>query len=169
MKKKKSCIIIHHCKIIIHHYDPIIRLDFFDMNHIPASLFPLPESTTTTQTIMRDIISDKWSKYTVVSDYLDDSQAHKLRITVLKKDKYFAKATHNSYAWRVKLADWSIMEWKNDDGESGAGQIILTEMKRVNAVNMIVVVTRYFGWVMLYGDRFKHVVDAAKMILNRTI
>jgi putative IMPACT (imprinted ancient) family translation regulator len=37
------------------------------------------------------------------------------------------------------------MEGKNDDGEAGAGQIILAEMKRVNAVDMIIVVTRYFG------------------------
>lgn len=136
------------------------------MNHIPPPLFPQPETILNKRIVLTNVIEDKWSKYTVVADVLHGEKAHKSWVTNLKQDKYFAKATHNSYARRVKLSDWSIVEWKNDDGEAGAGQIILREMQRVNAVNMIIVVTRYFGWVMLHGDRFRHVVDATKVVLE---
>ena len=136
------------------------------MNHIPAPLFPQPETAISQRITLTNVIEDKWSKYTVVADLLTDEKAHKSWISELKKDKYFRNATHNSYAWRVKLADGSIVESSNDDGETGAGQIILREMQRVNAVNMIIVVTRYFWWVMLHGDRFRHVVDSTKKILE---
>jgi putative IMPACT (imprinted ancient) family translation regulator len=136
------------------------------MNHIPAPLFPLVETTISQRIILTNIIEDKRSKYTVAADFIDNEKAHKSWISELKKDKYFRNATHNSYAWRVKLADGSIVESWNDDGETWAGQIILREMQRVNAVNMIIVVTRYFWGVMLHGDRFRHVVDATKMIIS---
>ncbi len=136
------------------------------MNHIPAPLFPLPETTISKRVILTNVIEDKWSKYTVVADLLTDEKAHKSWISELKKDKYYRNATHNSYAWRVKLKNGSIVESSNDDGETWAGQIILREMQRVNAVNMIIVVTRYFWWVMLHGDRFRYVVDATKIIIS---
>jgi putative IMPACT (imprinted ancient) family translation regulator len=136
------------------------------MNHIPAPLFPLPETTISQRIVLTNIIEDKWSKYTVVADLLTDEKAHKSWISELKKDKYFRNATHNSYAWRVKLVDGSIIESSNDDGETWAGQIILREMQRVNATNIIIVVTRYFWWVMLYGDRFRHIVDATKKLTS---
>jgi putative IMPACT (imprinted ancient) family translation regulator len=82
------------------------------------------------------------------------------------KDKYFKNASHNSYAYRIKLENGSILEWKNDDGEDGAGMCILRELQRENAVNMLVVVTRIFGWTLLYADRFKNVIEGTKMILK---
>ncbi len=105
------------------------------MNYIPAPLFPLAETTIAQRTILTNVIEDKWSKYTVMADLLADEKAHKSWMSELKKDKYFRNATHNSYARRVKLADGSIVESSNDDGETWAGQIILREMQRVNAVN----------------------------------
>lgn len=33
-------------------------------------------------------------------------------------------------------------------------------------INVIIVVTRYFGGVQLHADRFRHVVDATKMFLE---
>jgi len=35
----------------------------------------------------------------------------------LKKDSFFAKATHNSYAWRCERDDGWIAEGYTDDGE----------------------------------------------------
>jgi len=137
------------------------------MNIVPPSLFPLPETTISQQLIAKNIITDQWSKYTAVADVFTSGDSHKSRITQLKSDKYFAKATHNSYAWRVKSSDWLIIEWRNDDGETGAWQVILRELQRVNAVNMILVITRYYGWVKLYGERFRHVVDASRIVLEK--
>jgi putative IMPACT (imprinted ancient) family translation regulator len=60
----------------------------------------------------------------------------------------------------------SILEWKNDDGEEWAGICILRELQRENTINIIVVITRIFGWTLLYADRFKNVIEATKMILR---
>jgi putative IMPACT (imprinted ancient) family translation regulator len=39
-------------------------------------------------------------------------------------------------------------------------------LQRSDAVNIIVVVTRYFWWVKLQSDRFKNVIDATKIFLE---
>jgi putative IMPACT (imprinted ancient) family translation regulator len=38
----------------------------------------------------------------------------------LLRDKYFQKSTHNTYAYRISQENGSLLESKNDDGETGA-------------------------------------------------
>ena len=116
--------------------------------------------------IMQNIIIDRKSKYTVVWWYVEWVEEVKPFIKELLQDKYFQKSTHNTYAYRIETENWSIIEWKNDDGEVWAGNCILRELQRDDVVNILVVVTRYFWWIQLQSDRFKHVIDATKMILN---
>jgi len=52
-----------------------------------------------------------------VADLLTDETTHKSWINDLKKDKYYRKATHNTYAYRVLQPDGSIIEAWNDDDE----------------------------------------------------
>ncbi len=117
--------------------------------------------------IFRDIIVDRWSKYTAVWWYVKSDKEVKDFMNYLLKDKYFQKSTHNSYAYRIKLENWSILEWKNDDGEIGAGMCILRELQRVNWVDMILFVTRYFWWIKLDSDRFKNVIDSCKIFFEK--
>lgn len=116
--------------------------------------------------IIMDAIIDRKSKYTIVAWYVENKQGVDDFIKELLKDKYFRKATHNTYAYRIKLENWSILEWKNDDWEIWAWMCILRELQRENAINILVVVTRYFWWIQLQSDRFKHVINATKMILD---
>ena len=58
------------------------------------------------------------------------------------------------------------MEWKNDDGETWAWLCILREIQRVDFVNVVVIVTRFFGGILLQADRFKNVINATKEILK---
>jgi putative IMPACT (imprinted ancient) family translation regulator len=82
-------------------------------------------------------------------------------------DDYYRKATHNSYAYRLKLDNWSVLEWKNDDGETWAGMCILRELQRENAIDLLLIVTRYFWWIKLQSDRFKNVINACKMFFEK--
>ncbi len=116
--------------------------------------------------ILQNIIIDRKSKYTVVWWYINKKEEVKEFLWVLLSDKYFKKSTHNSYAYRIKLENWSILEWKNDDWETWAGNCILRELQRENMVNTIVIVTRYFWWIHLNADRFKNVINATKEILK---
>ena len=53
-----------------------------------------------------------------------------------------------------------------DDGETGAGMVILRVMQTYDVTNCIVVVTRWFGGVKLMGDRFKHLQNATRHALD---
>lgn len=116
---------------------------------------------------IRDIIIDRKSKYTLVAFKISELDEVKKCFKELKTDTYFRKASHNSYAYRVKQENGSIIEWKNDDGEQWAGMCILRELQRENASNIMIVVTRYFGWIQLHADRFKNVIDACKIFFEK--
>jgi putative IMPACT (imprinted ancient) family translation regulator len=116
--------------------------------------------------IMQNVIVDRGSKYTVVWGFVKDKQEVETFIKEILKDKYFRKATHNTYAFRIEQANWSVLESKNDDWETWAGNCVLRELQRENALNIVLVVTRYFGWVKLQADRFKNVINASKIFLK---
>ena len=116
--------------------------------------------------ILKNIIIDRKSKYTTIWFYIENKDEIKQNLRELLKEKYFAKATHNTYAYRIKQENWVILEWKNDDWEIWAGNCILRELQRENMVNILVVVTRYFWWIHLNADRFKNVINTTKEILK---
>lgn len=114
-----------------------------------------------------NVIVDRGSKYTVSWWRVTSKEEVKSRLKTHLADKYFRKATHNTYAFRIQTPEWTIVEWKNDDGETWAGQCILRELQRANVTNGVVVVTRYFWWTQLHADRFRHVIDATKIFLKK--
>ena len=116
--------------------------------------------------ILQNVIIDRKSKYTVVCWFVKSKTEVEDFIKEILKDKYFQKSTHNTFAYRIKLENWSVLEWKNDDWEVWAWQCILRELQREEVINSIVVVTRYFWWIHLQADRFKNVIDATKIVLN---
>lgn len=86
----------------------------------------------------------------------------KVFVKTLCRRKKFAKATHNT--WAVLLPDGPV---KNDDGESGAGMVILRMLEREGLEGHIIVVTRWFGGIKLGGDRFRRVQDAVRVYLDQ--
>jgi putative IMPACT (imprinted ancient) family translation regulator len=115
---------------------------------------------------LKECIVDRGSRYTITVFWIHSQEEWKKQLQSLKKNPYFAKATHNSYAWRIK-GETGIIEGKNDDGEAGAGMCILREIQRVQRVNICIVVTRYFWGIQLQADRYKHIIDGTKMILEK--
>lgn len=83
-------------------------------------------------------------------------------LTTLKRNKSYAKATHNT--WGVVLRDAGPM--KSDDGESGAGMVILRMLEREGLTDHMVVVTRWYGGKHLGGDRFRHVQTCVRAYLD---
>ena len=116
--------------------------------------------------IMQNVIIDRKSKYTAVLWFVTSKEEVDIFMKEILSDPYFKKATHNTFAYRIKLENGSILEWKNDDWETWAWMCILREIQREDFVNTLVVITRYFGWVHLQSDRFKNVIDSTKIILN---
>jgi putative IMPACT (imprinted ancient) family translation regulator len=86
----------------------------------------------------------------------------------LQSKKKFAKATHNTWAviYRGDAVTNQGTRAKNDDGESGAGMIIVRMLEREAVFDHIVVVTRWYGGVHLGGDRFRHVQSCVNAYLD---
>jgi putative IMPACT (imprinted ancient) family translation regulator len=116
--------------------------------------------------VLKNNIVDRKSKYTTIWWYVENKEEVSKFMKELLSDKYFAKATHNTYSYRILLDNWSILESKNDDWETAAWNCILRELQRENMINTLVVVTRYFGGIQLHSDRFKNVINATKEILK---
>ena len=110
--------------------------------------------------VLENIISDRGSKYAVSGGPCRSDAEARAFLKELKRNKKFAKATHNT--WACLTEDGPL---KNDDGESGAGMVILRMLEREAVQNEIVVVTRWYGGKHLGGDRFRHVQEAVRLYL----
>jgi putative IMPACT (imprinted ancient) family translation regulator len=109
-----------------------------------------------------NVISDRGSRYAVSGGPAADRAAVDRFLVELTSDRRFAKATHNS--WAVVFSDAGPL--KNDDGEAGAGAVILRMLERAELRDHVVVVTRWYGGTHLGGDRFRHVVGAVRAYLE---
>jgi len=108
------------------------------------------------------VISDRGSKYAVSGGPVDGRTGVEAFLRTLKRDKKFARATHNT--WAVLPSDGPGL--KSDDGEAGAGMIILRMLERAGLHDHIIVVTRWYGGKHLGGDRFRHVQDCVAAYLD---
>jgi putative IMPACT (imprinted ancient) family translation regulator len=106
-------------------------------------------------------LTDRGSKYAVSGGPVSDREQAQEFVRSLCRDRKFAEATHNT--WGVILEDGPL---KNDDGESGAGMVILRMLEREGLRNHIIVVTRWYGGKKLGGDRFRRVQDAVRHYLD---
>ena len=77
------------------------------------------------------------------------------------RDHRAARATHNSYAYRIQTATQTIEHYE-DDGETGAGARILEHLRKRDATNVMTCVTRWYGGRNLGPERFNYVEEAAK-------
>ncbi|WP_100367377.1 YigZ family protein [Yoonia maricola] len=112
--------------------------------------------------IIENVRNDRGSKYAVSGGPVASAEEAKVFVKTLCRRKKFAKATHNT--WAVLLPDGPV---KNDDGESGAGMVILRMLEREGLEGHIIVVTRWFGGIKLGGDRFRRVQDAVRVYLDQ--
>ena len=105
-----------------------------------------------------NVVSDRGSKYAVSGGRVQGREGAEAFLKSLKKNKKFARATHNS--WAVLLSHGTAV--KGDDGEAGAGNVILRMLEREELSDHILVVTRWYGGKHLGGDRFRHVQDCVR-------
>ncbi|WP_300517353.1 YigZ family protein [Aliiroseovarius sp.] len=103
-----------------------------------------------------NFLTDRGSKYAVSGGPVSSRAEIKTFLKQLCRDKRYAKATHNT--WAAILPDDGPA--KGDDGEAGAGMVILRMLEREGLTGHVVVVSRWFGGTKLGGDRFRRVQDA---------
>ncbi|XP_013854721.1 protein IMPACT isoform X2 [Sus scrofa] len=90
----------------------------------------------------------------------------KMVLAKLYENKKIASATHNIYAYRIYCEDkQTFLQDCEDDGETAAGGRLLHLMEILNVKNVMVVVSRWYGGILLGPDRFKHINNCARNIL----
>ena len=109
------------------------------------------------------IIADRGSRYAVSGGPAATRDEVAALLAGLKRSRRFARATHNS--WAAILSGEPV---KDDDGEAGAGALMLQMLQRADVRDHVVVVTRWYGGKHLGGDRFRHVADAVRHYLRET-
>ena len=125
----------------------------------------------TVQNHAETLLVEKKSKfYSNVMPVESEEEALEFLATIKKK---YSDATHNVYAY---IIDENNIFRYSDDGEPGgtAGMPVLDTIRKEGLVDVIVVVTRYFGGTLLgtgglvhaYGASAKSGLDAAKPIVN---
>lgn len=114
--------------------------------------------------IFENVLVDKGSKYAVSGAVVTDREQIDAYLKQLKKQKKFAKATHHS--WGVILSDKGPV--KHDDGETGAGMVIIRMLERAELENHLIIVTRWFGGTKLGGDRFRHIQESVRIYFDKT-
>ncbi|MCU0815950.1 MAG: YigZ family protein [Cypionkella sp.] len=109
-----------------------------------------------------NIVSDRGSRYAATCGAVGSRADCDAFLKDLKRNKKFAKATHNT--WAALLPDGTVL--RNDDGESGAAAVIVKMLEREALQGVIIVVTRWYGGVHLGGDRFAHVVTCTRAAIE---
>ena len=107
----------------------------------------MKEFTTIKDNVQAEIIEKK-SKFIANLFYVESiEQAEKI---IKETKKKYHDARHNCVAYRI-LENTNIVEKASDDGEpSGtAGMPMLHILKTNNLANVLVIVTRYFGGILL--------------------
>ncbi|CUH46075.1 YigZ family protein [Ruegeria atlantica] len=107
------------------------------------------------------ILTDRGSKYAVSGAAVQTREDVDAVLQDLKSDKAYAKATHNT--WAAILPTGAL---KADDGESGAGMVIVRMLERAGLEGHVIIVTRWYGGKKLGGDRFRRVQDATRAYLE---
>uniref|UniRef100_A0A8C9WGC9 Impact RWD domain protein n=1 Tax=Scleropages formosus TaxID=113540 RepID=A0A8C9WGC9_SCLFO len=90
----------------------------------------------------------------------------KMVLDKLYENKKIASATHNIYAYRIFCEDkHTFLQDCEDDGETAAGGRLLHLLQILDVRNVMVVVSRWYGGILLGPDRFKHICNCARNIL----
>ena len=86
-------------------------------------------------------------------------------IQSLCQDQRVAGSTHIMYAYRVGNDHYNLSNWE-DDGEFGAGRVILNALDDRQCYNHLVVVTRWYGGQHLGPSRFDHIKKMAHQAIS---
>lgn len=123
---------------------------------------------------LQEEIVEKKSKFIATLFYVQNEEQAQEIIKSVKK-QYF-DARHNCFAYRI-MSENILTERQSDDGEpSGtAGGPLLNILEKNNLCNVLVIVTRYFGGILLgtgglvraYSDAAMKVIETAS-IANET-
>lgn len=91
-------------------------------------------------------------------------------VAILLENNKIRNATHNIMAYRIAVPDKSNVFYQDfdDDGEAAAGGRLLHMLQIADVTNAVVVVSRWFGGILLGPARFGLINNTARQLLDQT-
>eukprot|EP00878_Enallax_costatus_P008527 GHUV01008915.1.p1 GENE.GHUV01008915.1~~GHUV01008915.1.p1 ORF type:complete len:325 (+),score=92.08 GHUV01008915.1:304-1278(+) len=91
-------------------------------------------------------------------------------VAILLENNKIRNATHNIMAYRITPPDKGNVCYQDfdDDGEAAAGGRLLHLLQVANAGNVVVVVSRWFGGILLGPARFGLINNTARQLLEQS-
>ncbi|XP_071957504.1 protein IMPACT-B-like isoform X2 [Antedon mediterranea] len=89
-------------------------------------------------------------------------------IKKLYENRKIANASHNIVAYRIFCEDrGTFIQDCDDDGETAAGGRVLHLLQILDLKNVLMVVSRWYGGILLGPDRFKHINNSARNLIQQ--
>ena len=119
--------------------------------------------------ISGETIVDRKSIFQGHLAYVETEEEVKKVLQTLKENRKIARATHNIMAYRIagSRKDTFLQDY-DDDGENEAGGRLLHLLQILNAKNVVVIVSRWYGGILLGPDRFKHINNCARELIVKS-
>lgn len=129
---------------------------------IPTSEEPPKRETEKYFTVLHgEPLTDRKSVFQAHIAHITCAQDASLVLEQLCLSKKVENATHNTIAWRVDGT-----ECFDDDGEKGAGKVVLHVLRHLDAKNTVCIVSRWFGGTKLGPVRFRHIGSVTRDIVK---
>ncbi|XP_078543536.1 protein IMPACT isoform X1 [Lissotriton helveticus] len=137
-----------------------------DLSSPPALIFNFTADEELPPISHNEPITDRRSTFQAHLAPVVSTKQVKMVLNKLYENKKIASATHNIYAYRIHCEDkQTFLQDCEDDGETAAGGRLLHLLQILDARNVMVVVSRWYGGILLGPDRFKHINNCARNIL----
>ena len=118
-----------------------------------------------------DVFVEKKSKFQAHVAWVHDvDDVKRIMDRLLTKSNKIQHATHNIMAYRITAGDDGqggvVYQDFDDDGEAAAGKRLLHLLQVMDARNVLVVVSRWFGGILLGPSRFQCINNTARVALE---
>lgn len=135
----------------------------------PSALESLPTAKATEGWTTSATVTSKKSTFVARSITISSASEASSKLQKLLSDSSELRgASHNITAWRVQ-GDCGIIEDSNDDGESGGGRHLLGLLQADNVTNVLLLVSRWYGGVMLGPDRWRIMTQVSRDALSQRL
>ena len=142
---------------------PVLKRGGYSWKDEDADL-PKPESASTmhspaekrTWTASQRVTSRSSTFMAHAAQLSSPAQRSDLIKTLMTQKPDLETAQHNAWAARSSYGNSPLVQEASfDDGESGCGKFMLQVMREANIANTVVVLTRWYGGIMLGPDRWR--------------
>lgn len=143
-------------------YDDEVSYTF---QEVSSSSAPVPSSLTVIHGPLSMEQKSSFQSHFAVVHSMEEVEEFK---QIVLSDKKIARATHNIFAYRFTCPNGTGVVYHDcdDDGETAAAGRVAEMIRLMGVDGVAIIVSRWFGGVLLGPDRFKFICNSARNLLE---